>query len=569
MHHSVGSASDVQGHIVERRDELRRLNAEGTLTVAWTTQVCSEAAELFMRGHRQGSLILEAVDILMDVAALPDFSLAEPGTKAFFANIIEKLADTFQRSDRLAQEAALARAIMRVRRLRGSEQCDAQLKEFDVQLTDFGLNTEDALIQRVRHERKPKSFDMALAEHVKMVIMFSRVSLGADVALTGVAIQKALRIFPNAAIVIFGSKQLEQIFGGHPRIRIKELKYERRGGMIGRFLAWPTAVRAVRDEAAAIGDVDGWLIINLSARVSQTGLLPFMPRDQEAQRHFFWDTTVLTPDKAPSLVDHLNSWLQATFGAEPGAPLIQPALYLRRPDEEFGAAVAKLFGFAERTFVVSMKLGVGGLQDKRVWDDTAGEETCSVFEREVVLRLLARGDTVVLDKGFGAKEDAQAKALALVASNAGYAVVTFSHTVGLVTPELAQAARLILLECTVGELASVMHHARCYVGYDSQGQHVSAALGLDVVTVFAGYPLPIFPDRWRPSGSGRIKIIRACSGPFYADRQQALAHEVLMAVQSLSGPSDTAGGDMVVRQDVASCSSFTDLDGNRHVNSGH
>ena len=178
MHHSVGGASGVQRHIDERRDELRRLNAEGTLTAARTTQACREAAELFMHGHRQGSLVLEAVDILMDVAALPDVSLAKPGTQAFFANIIEKLADTFQRSDRLAQEAALARAIMRVRRLRGSEEFDAQLKEFDAQLTDFGLDTEDALIQRVRHERQPKSFDMALAEHVKMVIMFSRVSLG-------------------------------------------------------------------------------------------------------------------------------------------------------------------------------------------------------------------------------------------------------------------------------------------------------------------------------------------------------------------------------------------------------
>ena len=547
MHHSVGGASGV-------RDELRRLNAEGTLTAEWTAQACRKAAELFMHGHRQGSLVLEAVDILMDVAALPDVSLAEPGTKVFFANIIEKLADTFQRSDRLAQEAALARAIMRVRRLRrGLEEFDAQLKEFDDQLTRFGLDTEDALIQRVRHERQPKSFDMALAEHVKMVIMFSRVSLGADVALTGVAMQKALRIFPNAAIVIFGDKQLEQIFGGNPRIRIRELKYERRSGILGRFLAWPTAVRAVSDEkkAAAISDVDEWLIINLSARVSQTGLLPFMPRDQEAQRHFFWDTTVLTPDEAPSLVDHLNSWLQAIFGAQPGAPLIQPALYLQPPDEEFGVAVAKLFRFAERRLVVSMKLGVGGLQDKRIWDDTAGEETCSIFEREVVLRLLAQGDTVVLDRGFGAKEGAQAEALALVVSNTGYPVVPFSHTVGLVTPELAQAAKnlsaqLILLpDCTVGKLASVMRHARCFVGYDSLGQHVSAALGLDVVTVFAGYPLPTFPDRWRPSGSGRIKIIRACSGPFDADRQQTLAHEVVMAVQSLSGPSNAAGGDVM------------------------
>jgi ADP-heptose:LPS heptosyltransferase len=47
------------------------------------------------------------------------------------------------------------------------------------------------------------------------------------------------------------------------------------------------------------------------------------------------------------------------------------------------------------------------------------------------------------------------------------------------------------------------------VGYDSAGQHVAAACGVPLVSVFAGYPCERFLDRWRPWGPGRIEVVRA------------------------------------------------------------
>jgi ADP-heptose:LPS heptosyltransferase len=45
------------------------------------------------------------------------------------------------------------------------------------------------------------------------------------------------------------------------------------------------------------------------------------------------------------------------------------------------------------------------------------------------------------------------------------------------------------------------------VGYDSAGQHVAAAAGVPLISVFAGFPAPRMFERWRPAGEG-CRVIR-------------------------------------------------------------
>ena len=42
------------------------------------------------------------------------------------------------------------------------------------------------------------------------------------------------------------------------------------------------------------------------------------------------------------------------------------------------------------------------------------------------------------------------------------------------------------------------HAAKQYVGYDSAGQHVAAASGTPLISIFAGYPSERMFQRWRP-----------------------------------------------------------------------
>jgi ADP-heptose:LPS heptosyltransferase len=45
------------------------------------------------------------------------------------------------------------------------------------------------------------------------------------------------------------------------------------------------------------------------------------------------------------------------------------------------------------------------------------------------------------------------------------------------------------------------------VGYDSAGQHVAAACGVPLISVFAGFPAARMFDRWKPTGP-RSTVIR-------------------------------------------------------------
>src|SRR5207302_558181 len=55
--------------------------------------------------------------------------------------------------------------------------------------------------------------------------------------------------------------------------------------------------------------------------------------------------------------------------------------------------------------------------------------------------------------------------------------------------------------------ASIIAGGAMYVGYDSAGQHVAAACGVSLISIFAGFPVERMFQRWRPVGD-RATVIR-------------------------------------------------------------
>jgi ADP-heptose:LPS heptosyltransferase len=71
--------------------------------------------------------------------------------------------------------------------------------------------------------------------------------------------------------------------------------------------------------------------------------------------------------------------------------------------------------------------------------------------------------------------------------------------------------------------AGMITRSRLYIGYDSAGQHVAAAAGTPLVSVFRGYASERMFQRWRPTGAGRIEVIDAAEGPLDAVLERTLA----------------------------------------------
>ena len=109
----------------------------------------------------------------------------------------------------------------------------------------------------------------------RRVYVLSRITLGADMAVTSVLLAAAKRRFPRAEIVFVGPRKNYELFAGDPRIRHAPVAYPR-GSLADRLSVW--------DELKALLSGDDSLVIDPDSRLTQLGLLAVCP---EERYHFF------------------------------------------------------------------------------------------------------------------------------------------------------------------------------------------------------------------------------------------------------------------------------------------
>jgi ADP-heptose:LPS heptosyltransferase len=123
---------------------------------------------------------------------------------------------------------------------------------------------------------------------------------------------------------------------------------------------------------------------------------------------------------------------------------------------------------------IAISLGVGENPAKRLPDP---------FESELLALLAARAP-LVIDKGAGGEEAARVERAAALSG-----------------------AQATFWEGSFAGFAQIIAGSSLYVGYDSAGQHVAAACGVPLISVFAGFPSLRMFHRWCPSGP-RVTVIR-------------------------------------------------------------
>ncbi|MGH9661365.1 MAG: glycosyltransferase family 9 protein [Bryobacteraceae bacterium] len=300
---------------------------------------------------------------------------------------------------------------------------------------------------RYERIRKPRPY-RAGAEPPETVFVLSRVTLGADVAITSVILDAVKRRFPDARIELVGSRKNWELFAADPRIGLVEAAYPRAGSLAERLAAAPALSRTKS------------IVIDPDSRLTQLGLLQVSAEDD----YYYFDSRAYGADSEASLGELTRDWVRRTFGIRDPQAYIAPlpgAVPAGRP-------------------LVTVSLGVGENPAKRVDDP---------FETALLRALTELGGTVYVDEGAGGEESERVRR---AVESCGGRV----HTArGAFAP-----------------FAWAISQSDLYVGYDSAGQHVAAACGVPVVTVFAGFPAPRMLSRWRPSGPGRIEVVRVDPG---------------------------------------------------------
>ena len=411
-----------------------------------------------------------------------DPNLNQIAARTLFGVIVERLCDDFEELQTETYNRLICQVAGYLRALPGGARLDAQLHAFHLQ-------NEEQLYQRIESIRLSPDMPLPDGLRPKKILIPSRVTIGADVAVTSVICQRLACAYPGAELVVLGNAKLRQIMAPTSGLRIRELHYARHGGLVERFSVWLDLVANVQEELEGLGDGD-YLVFDPDSRLTQLGVLPLVP---DRWYRFFNSRGKPGYPVKGSISTLANVWLDAVLGQ---GEFSYPQVWVAQEHLEASARFIRAQSGGGVRRVITLNFGVGGNMRKRV----EGE-----FEAELVLRLLQEpGTTVLLDMGFGNEETARSQHVLERGVAAGYTTQSLRFAdLHLANPQ----ARLLGIECDVGEIAALIARSDEFIGYDSACQHIGAALGVRTCTVFAGTSNARFIRRWHASGPNSSEIL--------------------------------------------------------------
>lgn len=446
-------------------------------------QLARQIAFSFVDKYFQsGKYVAEYIDLLCEMAtSWPKPDLNAIASSALFEIVVEKLCDDFEDLPIEVYSRVMCQVISRCRTVPAGHGLDRQLAA-------FGITSFDQLHKRAI-EAHTRQYRYAGGKELRKIILLSRVTIGADVAILSVMIQHLRRLFPKAEIVVIGSHKLLGLFGGNPDLRVRELTYARRGGLFERFASWHAALDVLREETATGGEGD-ILAIDPDSRISQLGVLPLT----HADRYLFLNTRhhMLTAT-GKCMAEWTNDWMNAVFGS---SEFCHPTVWVPEDVQKDARRTMDAMRAAGARRIIAMNLGVGQNPRKRV-----GLE----FEKRLLRALVAvPGTVVVLDSGFGVDEVERAALLAADARERGLAA---NETTFADMDSASLSHGIITVGCTIGQMAGLISHSDEYIGYDSACQHIAAAARTPTLTIFAGSNNKNFVRRWSACGDTDCRIV--------------------------------------------------------------
>ncbi len=201
------------------------------------------------------------------------------------------------------------------------------------------------------------------------IYVLSRVTLGADIAITSAVLDAVKHRFPRARIILVGSQKSAELFAEDPRIEHGELVYPRSGSFRERFGIWQDWESRLQDPGAIVVDPD--------SRLTQLGLLPIC----DENRYFFFESRAAGSNSDAALSTLTQKWTEQVFGVTG-----QPYLAVKRE------------AFAPRRFPVAVSFGVG---------ENAAKRIPAPFEANLLRYLHSLGAFLVMDRGAGGEEAAR------------------------------------------------------------------------------------------------------------------------------------------------------------------
>ncbi|MBU1710399.1 MAG: hypothetical protein KKE17_10385 [Proteobacteria bacterium] len=438
--------------------------------------LCRDIADTFIADISSAEKFdLRFIDLLCEMATAENQDVAEAANTAIYGRIIEGLCDDFSdRGIKICNEV-LARILFFVASLKAYSQLNALLEKLD-------LNSREKIIARYNRIRRNESILGASAKSPKRIFILSRVTIGADIAITSIILKRLIQTFPQAEKILVGPDHLREIFSGFPNVSFAEPEYKRYGSLAERTFAWFEVYKKIND-LHPLADTGDTLLFDPDSRLSQLGLLPLV---KEENTFLFPSRATPREGENPSLAALTNLWLDKVIGDQAHC---FPSVSFQEKHITHTTTFFKQF--SPELLKITINFGVGRNEGKRISDS---------FEEQLIFSLLQRNNTIIiLDSGssplskervsnFLARAAKQSiPQIFMTESELAEKIIPFTHGI-------------IGFRGSVGAIGALISGSDGFFGYDSCCQHLAAALGIPAVTTFAGIPNERFMARWHPEG---------------------------------------------------------------------
>ncbi len=420
--------------------------------------------------------ILQAARAIADTANSDDEKICKSGLAALFGGLVEPLNDSFTPAGRAVYARVFGHVVWHV---------IERTPQLMAAVVQAGIISEQHLLDRYHTLRTAPA---ALPHQAKRIVVLSRVTIGADILLSSVVLQRLNQRYPGAELVLLGDGKLAGLFAGLPHVRVRPISYARRGPLRERLASWLTVRAAVEEEAPD-------MVVAPDSRLDQLGLLPVI----NDKPYLLWENTQIEQMPTTSLALLLDQFL-ATHLSLPSDPVVFPKVAFSATAKAVQIHLRNTFG---KRPLAAIKLDHGGNPAKAL---------PRAAEVKILTTLRARGWRILLDRGFGADELANSDALLHDIGWTACDIDDSPKNLGLQI-ETLQSGQLadqdvIRFHGSISGWAAALACCGHAVSYDSVGHHLAGALSIPVTVAFTGFSDPSFPTAWQPRGQAPIALFQ-------------------------------------------------------------
>lgn len=446
------------------------------------------------------NLPLDLIDLLTQMALGTEPELAEEATASLYGHIIMPLCDDFTSHGVDVANMAIITLIRSFCRTSGGKQTQELLQK--LQLTD-----QESFLARYVELISPRLLRPDEKQAVKKVFVLSRVSLGADIAITSLIVSRVQKALPKAKIFLVGPPHIHSLFYDNGLYYL-DFAYKREGSFLDKMGAWLRLYQLIAAETADLSPQE-ILLFDPDTRLSQLGLLPLT---HTSSTHYFCSRK--DREDQLSLADITNNWLDHIFPDIPSCP----PYFVINPDV---LALCRFFlgKITSNTLKIVVNFGVGNDNNKRLADP---------FEEELLAGLLKSKDTlIILDSGKGEHEEKMTKRLMAKIAEKGYNTAEISEG-QLADQKIAFKHGLLRFTGKIDYLAGLISSCDLFIGYDSCGQHVATSTTTPSIICFTGAPNKRFLERWQPSNHhGKTTTHIIDQKPLQSDKRAELIGKIV------------------------------------------